>query len=88
MKMFDDEFANDIDEPYFNVETREVPGTEGAGNAFNIVRVVKVNVYDDREEEIPGMEDLSTPYFSYEEIRESVSKDLDVSIEAIRINHR
>lgn len=88
MKMAEDDFVNDIDEPYFNVETREVPGTEGAGNAFNIVRVVKVNVYDGNEEEIPGMEDLSTPYFSYEEIRKFVSEALDVPIDAIKVNHR
>lgn len=88
MKMAEDDFANDIDEPYFNVETREVPGTEGAGNAFNIVRVVKVNVYDGSEEEIPGMEDLSTPYFSDEDIRESVNKDMGVPIASIKVNHR
>ena len=88
MKMAEDYFANDIDEPYFNVETREVPGTEGAGNAFNIVRVVKVNVYDGSEEEIPGMEDLRTPYFSDEDIRESVSKDMGVPIASIKVNHR
>lgn len=88
MKMAEDDFANDIDEPYFNVETREVPGTEGAGNAFNIVRVVKVNVYDGSEEEIPGMEDLSTPYFSDEDIRESVSNDMGVPIASIKVNHR
>lgn len=88
MKMAEDDFANDIDEPYFNVETREVPGTEGAGNAFNIVRVVKVNVYDGSEEEIPGMEDLSTPYFSDEDIRESVGKDMGVPIASIKVNHR
>ena len=28
MKMAEDDFVNDIDGPYFNVETREVPGTE------------------------------------------------------------
>lgn len=88
MKMAEDDFANDIYEPYFDVEAREVPGTEGAGNAFNIVKVVKVNVYDDGEEEIPGMEDLSTPYFSYEEIRKFVSEALDVPIDAIKVNHR
>ena len=57
-------------------------------NAFNIVRVVKVNVYDGSEEEIPGMEDLSTPYFSDEDIRESVSKDMGVPIASIKVNHR
>ena len=47
MKMAEDDFANDIDEPYFNVETREVPGTEGAGNAFNIVRIYRLYIHQE-----------------------------------------